>query len=282
MANDKRISGISLVNVIIIVLIIAVVSVISYPIRMRLHSPMHDISICQKNMKELGIAFQLYHCDYDNMLPSSAIGGGKTWDVNRFKRFATMRGVIPPQDGTKDPTWPMLLYSHMNKDAIWCNGGKTRKFLFWSWYEFGSIPDSPLPSTTVSYWYKAAVDLAWFGGPDGKGPKCQKEGDFDFLADQIIFYERSGIHWRQENEGLTDGVTINCTFMDGHVAAKRLANSTNKPGKADPTAPGEPAFYNYQYLDAPVDPKIKKPQTKVYGPKDEIGWNPHKGGDKLP
>lgn len=201
---------------------------------------------CQRNMKELGTALALYMGDYDGMLPSSGLNGSKVWNPADFTRFATKRGILPPPANSQNTTWPMLLHTHMkNTDIIWCNHGRQQKVLFWERYIADKPPASPAPNTTVSYWYKAAVDAAWFGGPDGKGSKYRKESDFKYPADQIIFYENAGWHWGEENKGLVDGVTVNVTYLDGHVSAERIVDSGQLPERPDPTAPGEPAWNNF-------------------------------------
>lgn len=261
--------GKSLLSTVLIVFIVMFVAFLLLPIyyssqmsesRGDRHSP------CQSNMKELGTALALYQGDYGAMLPCSGLNGQKKWDLKRYERFATRYGVIPPPANYKDATWVMLLYPFTkNKDIIWCPREVTRHFLTWEWETTVAPPARPAPSTVVSYWYKGAIDAAWFGGPDGKGPICRKEGDFDFPSDQIIFYENAGWHWGQEKDGLANGVTINVTYLDGHVASKRIKSSTNRRGQSDPLAPGEPGWFNYDFANN-KDVKIgRHSNPQVYG-----------------
>jgi hypothetical protein len=212
------------------------------------------------------------------MLPSSAINGVKQWNPNTYKQFATKLGVFPPQQSTNNYTWPMILYPYMkNKDIIWCpNEFRRKRSIFGIQLEDRILPRPTDPNAVVSYWYKAAIDAAWFGGPSGKGPECRKEGDFAFPADQIVFYEHAGWHWGDVAKGLSNGVTINCTYMDGHVQSKRIENSTNAPGQSDPLAPGEPGWFNCDYTNK------TRQIGRAYGPLDELSWNPKKSGDNLP
>jgi hypothetical protein len=230
-------------------------------------------------MKELGTALLLYINDYDAVLPSSVLyARSKMWNKSNFIKFAKLRGNLPPTFGNKTGnSWPMLLYPHMrNKDIIWCPSDPNRN-------------DSKYGAkiVAVSYYYKAAVDAAWFGGPGGKGPVCRKEGDFAFPADQIIFYEHNGWHWGDQNKGLANGVTINCTFMDGHVQAKRIKSSgytaeENPPEPLPKCGIGEPAWFNYDF-DKRSGNTSESTRSYGYQPApNDAGWNSQKGGDMLP
>ncbi|MEN6372258.1 MAG: hypothetical protein ABFD64_09630 [Armatimonadota bacterium] len=217
---------------------------------------------CQSNLKELGVAVQLYQGDYNDMMPSSFLyGGRKTWDKSDFTHFAKERGTLPPPPGAKSSTWPMLLYQYIKnkpEDTLWCPSDPNR---------------SNNPSAAVAYYWKAAIDRAWYG--DDK-LKARKYDDFAFPADQIILYEHNGWHWVEQDRGLADGVTINCVFIDGHVAPKRIENSgyttsENPPEPLPKSGMGEPAWFNYNFKSSPNAGKTGK---GTY-------WNPQMCGDKL-
>lgn len=235
-SRNKR--GFTLIELLVVIAIIAILAAILFPVFARAREAARK-SNCQSNMKELGTAMALYYGDYDAMLPSSAIKtGNTTWDQTSSEAFATQRGQLPPQAGYNPniTTWPMLLYSHMkNKDIIWCPSD-------------GAKADTPT-TVPVSYWYKIAADRAWFGDATFT---CRKEGEFEFPADQIIFYEKAGWHWGDQSKGFTESVTLNATFMDGHCKNVRLrmasglsATQVGQAGAA--SAAGEPAYYNYDY-----------------------------------
>ncbi|MEN6520442.1 MAG: hypothetical protein ABFD46_04730 [Armatimonadota bacterium] len=248
-------------NFIAIAVIICVIAVILLPVFMRAREPSYKPS-CQINLKELGVAVQLYQGDYNGMMPSSFLyGGRKTWDKSDFTHFAKERGTLPPPPGAKSSTWPMLLYQYIKnkrEDALWCPSDPNR---------------SDNPSAAVSYYWKAAIDRAWYG--DDKF-KARKYDDFAFPADQIILYEHNGWHWAEQNRGLVDGVTINCVFIDSHVAPKRIANSgytasDNPPEPLPKSGVGEPAWFNHNFKSGSNAGKASK---GAY-------WNPQMWGDKL-
>jgi len=184
---------------------------------------------CQSNLRKLAMAVQRYQCDWDGWLPSSCLyGGSETWNADDFVRFAGERGILPPREPVR-ASWPELLYWYLpQNDAIWCP----------------SDPDqSSDPASPVSYYWKAAADRAWYGG-------FRKMGDFSWPDQQIILYEHNDWHWGRHNQGLADGVRVNCAFLDGHVAAKEIRNSgythrENPPWPLPVSGIGEPAWYNY-------------------------------------
>lgn len=223
--------GITLLNVVLIFIIVAVVAALLFPVFTRTCRGGAPKSSCQYNLKEITTGIIMYEDDYDGMLPSSALRGRKTWNEESYKRFATQLG------GDGEATWVSLMHSYLkSQDVIWCP----------------SDPNCPSDfdvrrTGLASYWYKAAIDRAWFGGTDSNGKwACKREGDFGFATDdQVVLYEHASWHWLEADKGLTNGVILNCGFVDGHVATKRIKDSSQARGKADPTAPGEPNWFNY-------------------------------------
>ena len=216
---------------------------------------------CQSNLKKLATAVLLYTNDWDNAMPSSYLyGQSSTWNADDFVGFASKRGMLPPPPGATRSSWPMVFYSYLRSDRVlWCPSDATK-----SWE----------PSACVSYYWKAAVDAAWYGGPYGAGPKIQNINNYMYIADQIVFYERNGWHEHNKSKGLTDGVIINCAYLDGHARMKIIRDSgyTNKEIPAGPlpkSGVGEPAWFNYSFED--TDNTFNKGQN----------WDPYIWGDKL-
>ena len=199
-------------------------------------------SPCQSNMKELSTALLTYMNDYDGCLPSSMlVRHSKKWNSTDFDTFATRMGTLPPAGDRRPRTYCEVLYSHMkSEDIMFCPNDEV---------------DKSNPKARVSYWWKAAVDKAWYG--DGCKP-CRNEKDFAYNSDQIIFYERSAWHSNDSSGKLENGATINVAYLDSHIKTVQLTSSTHV-GCSDPTAPGEPRYFN-KYIGG------KKPGEPVKGP----------------
>lgn len=243
LVNRKNRRGFTLIELLVVIAIIAILAAILFPVFARAREAARKSS-CQSNMKELGLALALYHSDYDAMLPSSALVNPAatvkptTWSESAYVTFATTRGLLPPTASASPQTWAMLLYPHMkNQDIIWCpsDGSKTS--------------DPSLTNVAISYRYKAAIDRAWFGDP---GWNCRKDGEFEYPADQIVFYEHSGWHWGDAGRGHSEGVTLNTTYIDGHVKQIRLKNASGSADRSA-TAAGEPNYFNYVNMN-PTNP----------------------------
>lgn len=206
---------------------------------------------CHANIKEMGTALAIYCDDYHGAMPSSAVYGGKTWDAGMYEHFATLHGVTPPPDNAKNPTLAMLLYpTTKNKDIIWCPSlfHKPRNFLGIPLRDAELSPPTG-PDARISYYYKASIDRAWFGGHDAKGKwSCRLDSDYKSPNNQVVFYENTGRHWNDDGKGLSNGVTINVVFMDGHADARIIVDAGNPKGNSDPLAPGEPAWFNSNFI----------------------------------
>lgn len=226
-------SGLTIADVVIIFLLIVIAAAILFPIFC--HGQPERRYICQSNLKEIVRALEMYQHDYDEVLPSSILyGGSETWNRNDFIHFATETSDAQCRNNSTGchQTWSMLLTHYLKyKDIIWCPSDPENQ---------GDSSGQPIHTT---YWYKAAVDRAWYG--DGKST-FRKDQDFDCPSGQVVFYEHNGWHLGQADRGLKDGVAVNMAFLDGHVYSKKIANSGFKTSKISP-APGvgEPAWFNH-------------------------------------
>jgi len=240
----RRKSGFTLIELLVVIAIIAILAAILFPVFARAREAARK-STCQSNMKEIAMALQTYWNDYDATLPSSYNASGGNLNQSGFELFATGVGFLPPgsaddtQAANGPQTWAQMLYNaHKGKDICFCpsdgqdhNPPKTEVY--------------NISLHQVSYWWKYAIDKAW----TDVNMKCQKESDFGFNADQIVFYECAGFH-SGASQGLKNGVQINVAFLDTHVKSVSIVNcsqdtnsttfvTTSKP------ASGEPAFFNF-------------------------------------
>jgi prepilin-type N-terminal cleavage/methylation domain-containing protein len=229
-------SGFTLIELLVVIAIISILASILFPVFARAKEAARKVS-CINNMKQIGLAIGMYSGDSDSMFPSSVLfNKSSTWNAGDFQAFAMYKGTLPPDPAqTNGFTWTELLYPFMkNSEIIWCPSDPA---------------DKSLPTSAVSYYWKAATDCAWYGGPDGLGIAARREGDFDFPADQVIMWEHNGWHWGDTSRGMVNGVTFNVTYIDGHVQSKHVAGSGYTAAEVIPkplptSGQGEPAFYN--------------------------------------
>jgi prepilin-type N-terminal cleavage/methylation domain-containing protein len=242
MAARKK-SGFTLIELLVVIAIIAILAAILFPVFARAREAARK-STCQSNMKECAIALQTYWNDYDATLPCSVPASTQsTTSSDPFLYFSSRLGVVPPGIAT-DPcgcpvTWSQMLYNSMkSKDIMFCPSDSADRT--------PPAGDAGYKDAkyTVSYWWKYAVDLAW----NDPALKCQKEGDFGYNADQVIFYEHAGFHSGSAG-GLKNDVQINVAYLDTHVKSISLVNSsqvaTSTTLATSCRAGGEPNYFNF-------------------------------------
>lgn len=212
------------------VIAVLVIAAVLYPIFLpkRCVTPARQSS-CQNNLKEIGIALQLYWNDYDDCLPSSAlVRHSKNWSTKNFLAFAIKQGELPLPQGRSPQTWPEVLHDHMsNTDFMWCPAEQHK---------------NRDHNTRVSYWYKLAIDKAWYG--DGCSRPCRNQKDFTYQSDQIVFYEHRGWHF-SGGKGLENGVQINVVYLDSHVKTVQIQNATSGSSiNCAANSNGSPMYFN--------------------------------------
>lgn len=247
----RKKSGFTLIELLVVIAIIAILAAILFPVFARAREAARKAT-CQNNMKQCAIALQQYWNDYDATIPSAILAAGEgattASDANRVT-FESTQGKLPPGN-TRPTTWAMALYEHLgkNKDIMFCPSDSV---------------DRSDPDEKVSYFWKAAADLAWYD----PNIKAQKEGDFAYNADQIIFYERAGFHDGNQG-GLKNGVQINVAYMDSHVSNVTLKDSSTTEVTESTTANIEPMFWNYDNGDdASITPTTITPSSTLINPR---------------
>jgi len=227
----RKKSGFTLIELLVVIAIIAILAAILFPVFARAREAARK-STCQSNMKECAIALQTYWNDYDATLPCSVPANNGAITDAGYPLFGTLVGSLTPLPATPR-TWPEMLYNSMkNRDIMFCPSDSS---------------DHNITSSKISYFWKFAIDKAW----RDQTMRCQKEGDFGYNADQIVFYERAGFHSGGQ-AGLRNDVQINCAFLDSHVKSVSIVNSsagaTATPidtNVADPMFTGEPNYFNF-------------------------------------
>ena len=252
----RKKSGFTLIELLVVIAIIAILAAILFPVFARAREAARK-STCQSNLKECAIALQLYYNDYDATLPSSVVtyetaiaAGGSVTAEEAQKRFVTISGSRPRNDIRDDweqgASWAQLVYSHMkNRDIVFCPSDGA---------------DHHNLDSEVSYWWKFAADRAWTD-PD---VACQKEGDFVYNSDQIIFYEHRA--WHFGSLPVKNNSQINVAFLDTHVDNVNIINS----GGSDYDSEGEPMYYNFYNEDPKVvnvNPPAADTATPFYDPR---------------
>lgn len=243
--------GLTVLEIIVILVVLVILAAVLLPVFARTGGGARK-STCQSNLKECAIALQTYWNDYDGHLPSSAVvRGSKKWNRRDFVEFAS-RPVAFPFESARQTGWAGVLYNYYkSKDIMFCPLDPT---------------DRGDPNTQVSYYWKAAIDKAWYGV--GCKKPCRRESDFGYNADQIVLYERAGFHCGAP-EGLRNGVMVNVAYLDSHVRSIAITNSLPANGRqwvTSPTAPGEPAYFNFDNdrqrgKGNPPDPNVRTTYT---------------------
>lgn len=180
---------------------------------------------CASNLNQFGKAIASYCADYNDVLPSSKVySGAKNWNEKDFTEFAR------PSNSKK--SWPVFLYAYIER---W--GGKDQSSVY-------TCPLDPNEEENApgSYFWKAAVDTAWYQG-------FKKKADYKYPGKQGLIYEGNSWHKDGGERGLTDGAYINMLSMDGHVKFVQIKSSgytinENPPAILPKSGVGEPAWFN--------------------------------------
>jgi len=243
----RRKSGFTLIELLVVIAIIAILAAILFPVFARAREAARK-SNCQSNMKECAIALQTYWNDYDATLPSSKNSTitALAWSQTEYQAYTFYAGATTASALLNPVSWYQKLYNCMkNKDICFCPSDSENR-------DAGNPPGS---AAMLSYWWKAAIDRAW------SDLKCQKEGQFGYNADQIVFFERGGFH---EGQGNTyyNGVKINVAFLDSHVRNVSLINTPYQTKAAAASfltnvaagcgSNGEPNYFNFDNEQAKV------------------------------
>src|SRR5688500_16223182 len=74
MKNTSKRSGFTLIELLVVIAIIVILAGILFPVFARARENARRAS-CQSNLKQIGIAFDMYRSDYDQTMPENPFGG---------------------------------------------------------------------------------------------------------------------------------------------------------------------------------------------------------------
>ena len=192
--------------------------------------------LCARNLQRAGKALLLYADDYGGTLPSSAIvSRSAKWRKTDFEAFATERGTCPAKGAPH--TWAEALYRYRVPRTYGENDAKKPLSFF-------CPSDRTSRTDRVSYWWKVALDKAWYG--EGCSRSYRRVSSFARAARCTVLYERNAWHDSvYVRKGLVDGATIWRLHLDGHVMFEPLTNATSgDPINCVANSDGEPMYFN--------------------------------------
>ena len=194
--------GFTLIELLVVIAIIAILAAILFPVFSRARAKARQAS-CQSNLKQLGLAFEMYAQDYDETLPLWGYGGGGD--------------EAGPAQGFY--TWDTVLYSYMrNQQILLCGdnpydrNARSYAMTRYTGDPMGNqtpcyIGDVPAPAATVVLSEK---------GKYGIGIKADSATEHFMQGWGSMF---SGQNWRTNPEygRMFHNNGKNFLFLDGHV-----------------------------------------------------------------
>lgn len=248
MKSTRQRSGFTLIELLVVIAIIAILAAILFPVFARAREAARKSS-CQSNLKQLTLAIKMYMDDFGQSLPSSKIRMGTTYTQSDPTFCTTVGDLNATSLAPNAQTIATALKTYVKSREMWL------------------CPSDSLDVANqtytgeMSYYYRRAVD---WGANNG----YSSESVFEFPASQVIFVERLGYHGGQSSLGWTQGVKLNCGFLDGHVqyvAAKFGASTATTPTH---TATGWPMYYNADVNGAQLPISTNNWNPTLY--KDEV------------
>jgi len=190
--------GFTLIELLVVIAIIAILAAILFPVFARVREKARQAS-CASNLRQLGLAFQLYASDYDGRLPSFDGGGCGHWWFDALEPYVRNAQVYGC------PTANPHNYSNV------CTCGQTRGFL----QRYPQLIDG-----RASYTF----DIS---DPGNGLPYSRLMADVvDFPADKMLVGDALCIvwHWEGGSSAMYTNPDLaphnggwNLTFLDGHT-----------------------------------------------------------------
>ncbi|MGV3721772.1 MAG: DUF1559 domain-containing protein [Actinomycetota bacterium] len=206
--------GFTLIELLVVIAIIAILAAILFPVFARAREAARSTT-CKSNLKQIGLAVNMYKQDYDESLPFLVNGSSWTWNNT---------------DWVNTSYWGVFYLPYTKNQQIW------------------ACPSSKEPAVkTVSYGLSGYLDGGSFGAPwypgvsdaaveDASGTilahdswETRLENNGDMLCVSTGYTEnlKQGNDTRYKTEAWRHSDTCNVLYYDGHV--KSLSRSPSYP-----------------------------------------------------
>jgi len=263
--RDRK--GFTLIELLVVIAIIAILAAILFPVFARARRAAQRTS-CLNNLKQIGIAVNMYESDWDdryplvtgpgrifddpavngslaNSIPTTywswkscnfrnvsytTTGGEKRWYQNLVAPYARNRKIFMCRAVTENGTWKI--------------GGVTATYLYNRHGGFSGSVDpkpisapggSPIPATLdqdppTSYWFNAAVILYSDNGQTHKVIAGQSESVCEKTADAPLLWDTpAGINDGTGEAALAHEDSINVVYADGHARNFSIPRPSENP-----------------------------------------------------
>lgn len=186
---------------------------------------------CISKLHQIGLALLMYVQDDGGVLPSSAIvSHSSRWSRRGCSTFCTKLSGHERDASGMPLSYARALYPYYIKSSrlFFCKDDPAR---------------TQDEDSTVSYWWKCAIDKAWFG--EGCAEPRRRIADYPRPHSTIVIYENMARHHAPLGP-LRDGSRIPLLCMDGSASYVTLSNTTSgDPVNCAANSDGEPMYFNY-------------------------------------
>src|SRR5262249_26250068 len=139
--------GFTLIELLAVIAIIGILMGLLMPAVQSTRESANRIS-CANNLKQIGLALQMYHDQHQRLPPSRQCVGGGLWsDLPReeIERFFTPGRKYVPEKGYsgESPSWAWLLLPYLEQQSL---------YKLWpeDWFYPGIDPTKPIPPNAVA------------------------------------------------------------------------------------------------------------------------------------